>query len=792
MLSNFFKTTLRSFWKNKVFVLFNILGLAIAIACSIVAFLNWDYNAKFDTVHENAESIYRINFIRQMSGREIANGSCPLPLGAQIKGSISQIDEVIRVSPSGGNFRVDNELFGASMTAVDPNFFEVFTFDILHGDASALKDKSAIVISEVLRERHFPEIENPVGEIMTYVSDDERIDFRIAGVFAEPVQNQSFYSESYVRYDNIFDIDNFDEDNWQRFNTTFITVPSPDDLGPIEDQLQQFVEIQNKAKEDYKVHRYYLDPFVGMAVRAEREDVWNHWFQWSLPTAAAIAPAIMAGLLLLLACFNFMNTSIAIANRRIKEIGVRKVLGSSRKQLIYQFLGENILLTFIALLVGLGIAAYLVPAYSAMWGFLDIELNPADNPELIFFLGLLLLFTGCVAGSYPAFYVSGFEPTVIFRRNIKLRGSNLLTRILLTLQFSISLIAIICGFMFAHNAQYQANYDLGFEFNSALSVYVKDQAGYNAMRNELASIPQIEEMAGSGGSAARSWYTDPVRIETQEFDVNMLDVGHGYLQTIGANIIAGRDFAANSAADEATGVIVNQEFVRTAGWDEPLGQRIVLRDSIQLNVVGVVQDIYIDGGLWNPIDPLMMRFVREDKYRFLTVRTDPTQIGQVKKAMDDKWAVVFPDELSTVQAMDNEWAQTSEVNRNIKLMFLFLGIVAVLLSIFGLYSLVSLNINKRMKEMGVRKVLGASVGHIAFRISREFIVIIVIAIVLGTAAGYYLSDALMDSIWAYHVTPSIVAYVLSIAVLVAVSVATISGKIFTSATVNPSEILRSE
>lgn len=792
MFKNYLKVTFRNLMKNRLFVFINVMGMGIALACCIVAYLNWEYNSKFDVYHTQADNAYFVNYVRITNGRPIKNGNSPLPIGDQIETSIAQVDKVIRYYPIGGNFRIGNEVFRTSLSAVDPEFFEVFTFPMVVGSAEGLQDKQSIVISTELREKYFPEQENPVGEILTYINGEERLDFKVAGVFREPPDNNSFYEEAYIRYDQAMDILDFKEDDWSQFNNTFVTVNNPADVPEVERQLQAYVDIQNKAKEDYKVAEYFLNPFHGSAVRAEREDYWNHWLNDSLPTAAAVAPGIMALLILLIACFNFTNTSIAIANRRIKEIGIRKVLGSGRKQLIAQFMGENVILVFLALLVGVGIAAFLVPAYSAMWPFLEIKLDLLENLDLLGFLSLLLLFTALIAGSYPAFYVSGFQPTSILRGTTKFSGTNALTRVLLTLQYAISLLAIISGFVFSQNAKYQEAYDMGFDVESIVFAYVKDESGFNKMRNELMGDPRIKEMAGSRHSITSSWYTDPIKYGESEMDVSIFDVGSGYLSAVGASIVEGRDFIENSRTDIENSVIINQELARQMGWSEPIGKRVVLGDTIALNVVGVVKDIYFQGGLWEPLEPMLVRYSDPSRYRFISVRTDMEDLLAVKATMDEKWRTVFPDELSTVRFMEEEKADTALVNANIKTLFIFLGIVAVLLSVIGLFSLVSLNLIKRMKEIGVRKVLGASVENISLRVSREFIIILSVASVLGCIGGYFLTDMLMASIWTYYVPQQAMPFIISVVILFLVSALTIGGKVVRAASVNPATILRDD
>lgn len=792
MLFSYLRLTLRNFSKNKLFVFINVLGMGIALACCITAFLNWDYNAKFDAYHADAENVYRVNFVRITNGKPVNNGSSPLPIGEQIKTTIPQAEKVVRYSPFGGNFKIENELFNTWCSFVDPTFFEVFNFPMVVGDAEQLKDKSSIFISTELQAKYFPNNANPVGQPLTYIRDGVEREFKVAGVFEKPPQNTSFGEGAFINYENIYDINETKKGNWSDFTTTFVRLNNASDVSEVERQLQAYVEVQNKVKEDYKVNEYYLDPFYGMAVRAQKENTWNHWTRGSLPIAAAFGPVFMSLMLLLLACFNFTNTSIAIANRRIKEIGIRKVLGSDRKQLIFQFLGENLLLVSLAMLAGLAIAYYLVPAYSAMWPFLTIELNLAKDIGLLGFLGLLLLFTAIVAGSYPAFYVSSFHPTTIFRGSVKFSGTNPLTRILLTLQFSISLMAIISGFVFSENAVYQEEYDMGFDMESVVFARVNDEQGYNQMRNALLGYDKIKEMAGSRHSISASWYTDPIKNESSELDVSIFDIGTGYLSTIGATIVEGRDFIADSEVDVNESVIINEELARTMGWENPIGKRITLKDTIQLNVIGMVKDIYFRGGLWNPLDPMLLRYTNQENYRFISIRADNEDLAEIKNLMDEKWKAIFPNSLSTVGFMDDEKANMSMVNNNIKVLFVFLGVVAVILSIIGLFSLLSLNLLKRMKEIGVRKVLGATIQNITLRVSREFIIILAIASVLGAIGGYYSTEMLMSSIWTYHVPMRPLPFILSIALLLITSGLVIGGKVYKAASVNPAEVLQSE
>ena len=792
MLKNFFKITFRSLMKNKLFVAINVLGLGIALACTIVAYLSWDFNNSFDNNQTNADEIYRIDFVRITNGRPINNGACPHPLAAIIKGSISGIDEVVRYSPTGGNFKIGEELFRTGVSAVDDNFFDVFTFPLLSGNKSAIKDKGKIFISKEIKEKYFPETE-AVGQLITYINGTKRLEFIVGGVFDRMPLNSSFaFEDAFINYENLYDIVDWDENDWAQFNTTFVTVNNSTAIPQIEKDLQQYVEIQNRAKEDFKVDKYLLEPFVGMAVRAEAEEMWNHWLNRGMPTAAVIAPIVMAVLLLLLACFNFTNTSIAIASGRLKEIGIRKVMGSQKNQLIGQFLSENLILALLGLGTGLLIAEFLVPAYNEMWPFLDINLNYLENIRFLGFLLVLLLLTGFIAGSYPAFYISSFKPAAILRGTLNYGKTGIFTRVLLTFQFAISLVAIISGFLFAQNAEYQRNYDIGFDSSSVISAWVEDEDGFNAFKQELKDNPKIISFAGAAHSFANSWYTDPIKYKDEELDVVLLNIGEDYIPATKATVLEGRNFIKDSQTDVENSVIINEELVKLFGWEKPIGERIILSDTIELFVVGVVKDVYLGGSLWDPIRPMLLRYIKPENYRYIVVEANALDLKDVHTDMEAAWKKVFPDKLPNVRYMDDNIGEAAEVNDNIKVMFIFLGSIAAILSAIGLFSLVSLDIIKRMKEIGVRKVLGASVLHIVNIVNKRYVIIIIIASILGSVMGYFMSESLMGSIWTYYMPIGPSAFIISIIVLAVIAMLTVGGKVVKAALANPATTLRDE
>jgi putative ABC transport system permease protein len=561
----------------------------------------------------------------------------------------------------------------------------------------------------------------------------------------------------------------------------------------ITQQLQQYVEPQNKVREDFKLTSYYLQNFDGMMKRNRAKPrVDSDYMGGGIPDEAVTVPSVIAGMLLLLACFNFTNTSIAISSQRLKEIGIRKVMGGRRGQLIAQFLGENLILCFFGLLAGLLMAEMLVPAYDSLWSWLALDLNYRENAGFLLFLVGLLVATAVIAGSYPSLYVTSFEPVSILKGKAKFGGTNWFTRILLGGQFVISLTLIIFGFAFYQNGKYQQDYDLGYATHGVISVWVNNEGAYNTYRDALASDKDIEVIAGTKDHIATSFYNDPVKYESIVKEMDIMDVGDNYLEAMSMTLVAGRKFKKDSETDKKESVIVTEELVKQFGWtDDPIGKRLVWMDTVQLYVVGVVRNVYARA-LWEPVQPLIIRYTGPEKYRQLVAKMDPARIGQVNEFMEKKWKEVFPNAQYNGQMIEQELQESNEINKNVVTMFGFLGFFGALMTGIGLYTLVSLNIVKRMKEIGVRKVLGASIANIAAVINFEFVINFAIATILGGVLGYLGTNWLMDSIWEYYLKFGLIGLVLSVAVMVVIAFLSVGYKTVTTASLNPTKTLRDE
>jgi putative ABC transport system permease protein len=794
MIKNYLLITLRSMMKSKLYIFINILGMAIAIACCITAYYNYDFNASFDSYHKNAPEIYRVNMVRDFQGKTTEFGVVPLPLGEVVRESIKDVDASARYSVAYADFKIGDEIFDSRISYVDPSFFELFTIEFIQGSSSSIREKTNLIISDEQALRLF-NTTDAVGNSITHILQDGKVrEYEVSGVFKLPPTNSSFNDQAFAQYENYWETSAVLEEGktWYYRNTLFLQVKDPGRVATVEAQLKPFIDNNNKAREDFIIKAYKLDAFVGMAVRDEYTDRPATWTRGASPLAAVVGVGVMGIFVLLIACFNLTNTSIAISSRRLKEIGIRKVMGSMHGQLIVQFIGETMMVCFLSLLVGMAIAEWLlIPAFNSLWPYMKLTTDYFGKPDFLFVMIGILFFTGLLAGSYPALYISKFQPTTILKGKLKFGGTNNFTRVLLALQFAISLIGIVCSFAFTENARYQKNFDLGFNQKEVLFTWVNSEQEFNALRDVMAQHPDVVSIAGGEHHIYSGAYNDPIKHMDTEIEVDIMNVGDDYVKTAGLTLVQGRDFAKDSETDRKESVIITEKLASKFGWNEPLGKEVIWMDTVKLYVVGVVKDVYTNG-LWREMEPLMLRYTSPDNYKRLIVSAPADKIVEVNEYMESKWKEVFPNRKFASRYMSDSNVEAVTVNNNIVKMFIFLGIVAVLLSITGLFTLVSLNIIKKMKEIGVRKVLGASIGNISRVINTEFAIILLFACGLGAVGGFYMSDMLMSSIWRFYQQATAATMVISSVIILIASVLTVALKTYNTARMNPVNVLRDE
>jgi putative ABC transport system permease protein len=791
MLKNYLLITYRNLLKNRIFTLINILGLGIALAVCIVAFFNHMFNYEFDRQNVNFNKIYRVNSYRDMEGREQEYGIVPATLGLMAKKDIPGIEMSARIATSGSPVRHGVDVFPSEISYVDPEFLDIFTFNILLGDRKSIENHGDVLLSRKMATTIFGS-DYPIGKSISVFNDkNKEFTYTVGGVFADCPENSSFRIDILTQFDNFLLMFDVKDADW-KFNTAalFITVPDKSALKAITQSLKNYTSVQNEARKDFRINRYTLIPLrdVGSNTRT----TWSSNLFPSLHPAAVMAPPVMALFILLIACFNFANTSIATFSKRLKEIGLRKTFGGQRSQLVTQFMIETLIICFIALVVGIIIAEFLVPAYSSLWNYMKLELTFTKYLFFWIFLVVLLLGTGFISGVYPAMYVSSFSPANVFKGTSPFRGAGKLSSILLALQLSISVMALVLGLAFSRNAVYQRTLDLGYDRDKLIVMPVAPDLSVS-FRNEILSNTKIISAEGTRNHIGFGAYRRPIKDSVKQLEVDVMDIGPEYATTMGLRLLKGRLFDRQRAgADLANkSIVINQKMVDDFGWKEPLGMTVTMYDTTRFTIVGVVKDFYVNG-LWSKIHPTLLRLSSDVNYNILVIRTETKDQHDVLEYLSLKWKSQNTNFIFGGMYQEDTMREEKTINNSILKVNVFLAVMATLLSLIGMYNLVSLDIIRRTKEVGIRKIQGAGVPLIMYLVSKRFLIVLFIASVLGCAGGYYLSNMLLDSIWDYFVTIGPGILLLSALIMTIATVLTIVFKIGKAALRNPVDSLRYE
>ena len=792
MLKNYLVVTFRNLLKNKVFTIINIIGLGIALSICIVAFFNHMFNYEFDRSNKNFEKIYRVTSFRDMQGREQEYGLVPATLGLQAKNDIPGIEKSSRVMVTRSPVKMGDDFFPTLIIYTDPDFVDIFSLPLVAGDLKSISGQSNVLLSNEMANRLFGN-ENPMGKPVSIINDSgKEFVFTIAAIYEDMPDNSSFSgTEIIAHFDNFMQMWNVKDSDWKIWtNAFFIQVEDKSLVSSVSKSLKDYLPVQNRAREDFKINRFNLIPLkeVGKTTRT----IWSSALFPALHPAAIMAPPIMALFVLLIACFNFANTSRSIFSKRLKEIGLRKTFGGVKSQLVVQFMMETFIICFLALFTGLVIAEFLVPAYSNLWNYMSIELTFSRYLFFWIFLIFLVLITGFLAGVYPAIYVSSFDPVNIIKGDPTVKGTGRLSLVLLTLQFSISIMALVMGVVFAKNASYQKTLDLGYDRDKIIVVPVS-QSLFTSLRNEVLGNSKVLSAEGTQNHIGWGSYRRPVKDQEKRFEVNVLDIGPGYAKTMGLRLLEGRLFdETRVAADRSeNSIVVNRKFVEDLGWKDPVGKSVTLYDTTKLTVIGIVEDFFTSG-VWQKVEPTVLRLSQSDQYGVLAVRGNKGDLAGILEYIGQKWKIISPNSIFNGRTQEDTMEEEKNINGSILKVNLFLAVVATILSLIGMYNLVSLDIIKRTKEVGIRKIQGAPVHILMFIISRKFLIVLAVASVLGCAGGYYMSKMLLDSIWDYFVDITAGILLISAAIMIIATILTIIFKVLRASIQNPVVSLRYE
>jgi len=795
MFSNYFKIAFRVLWRNKVYVMLNVVGLGFAIACCILAYLNYNYRAKFDQNHTHAKNIYRLNSERRVDGTKQTWGVVPLPLAQTIQKEFSGAQRIARLSSASVIVKHKNASFDEHIHYTDKAFFDFFDFPLKYGNLSSFDKADQLIISESLANKYFPK-QMPVGQSLTLTgADGDNKVYTVAAVIGKIPENSSIQFDIITAFENGFTNAAALADDWSNSTriTTFVQLKNEQAAPLVTANLMPLLAPHNSNHKDWSIEGFSLQPFSELATSSDI-DMSGYVYGSQLTSnprgVLIIVPVIMSIFILIITCFNFTNVSIAFASGRLKEIGVRKVIGGLRRELIWQFLTENIILCLLASTLGLFFVNLLTPKMIKLTG---IDLSPDLDKDFGFWLFLLLVpvVSAVCSGLYPALYVSSFQPVRILKGKTSLGSSNRFTRFLLLAQFGLSCFALVVGIVMTQNAAFQQKADFGYAINEVAVVQVNNAQEYRALSQAVQSNPELKSVAGCAQQISNDTYRRTAKTKSGELQAQIAQVGgKEYFNTMGIRLVDGRQFH-DGEADADESILVNETFVERSGLKHPIGEQVTL-DSTNYTIIGVVND-YKEFGLHDIVPPCILRLAKPEEYQYVVVRADRDKLSQVANYLQGTWHKVAPNVPYHAFLQSDLIEKELRMTQAFKTISFFLAIVTLLLSASGLFAQISLNIDKRSKEIGMRKVLGASVLQIIGSINHRFVRILLFAFVIGSFFGYlFTSKFIFRFIFKYHPDAGPEPYIITFLTIILCCALIIGAKVYNAATANPIDRLRAD
>lgn len=790
MFKNISKIVLRNMWRHKGYTLINIIGIAIGIAAIVWGFQTYRFSLGFDNFHKDQNHIYRA--LTFQSGANGARGIFPMAAVQQAKADLAGIAEAIRFDSRGLNVKSDtSEPFAEQAHFTDPAYFDLFNFPLLSG-SNSIADKNSVLITETIAKKYFGK-RDPLGKsLIFYSGENYAMPLTVTGVLKDPPMNSTMRFGFITNFENYLKGDGtkIPQDDWTwMLDAAFFKIPNAADVPLIAKSLNKYLPIQNKARQDWKATGFKL---ISIHENAVIGDIPANGL-WERPEdSATYGPFVLAILIFLSACLNFSNTTVSHANRRLKEIGMRKVMGSLHRQLVAQLLLECCVIVCIAVLLSVLLNYLWFPAFNQMFNGVKIVADYFNDGTLLLFIASAVLLTTLLAGAYPAFYISRFNPSSIFRGTVKFGGTNLFSRIMLGLQLSIAMITVIAGIAFARNAEFQKNYDYGYNLENTIGVILTDSSAFPAFRNEIASIPQVKAFAGTRHHIGYGYRSVVAESEGKKNETNYLEVGRDYIKTMNLKMAEGREFDSQMESDYTTSILITQNLAANYGWKdkEALGKKIFI-DSVNYTVVGVLKDFQIDE-LFEPTEPVVMKLGAENRYQFFVLQTQLADLELVYAKTRDAWKKIFPMKPFTGFYQNELPKEAYQTTSNIAKIFFWFAIISILLTATGLFALVSLTVLKKMREIALRKVVGARSRHILVLINRGYFWTFIIGTILGCYGGYALTKLLLDMIFAVNSGIAKSTLINSVLVLFIIAGITSGIKVWQAIRSNPIKLLRTE
>ncbi|ELR68627.1 hypothetical protein C900_00171 [Fulvivirga imtechensis AK7] len=792
MIKNYLTIALRNLRKNKIYLLINTFGMGIAMACCLTAYLLIAFNIEFDDYFRKDKGTKRI--VKVMHHYEYANGdqdqdlTAPITMAPWAAEDIPAIEEYTRFVNRWGTLSNEDKAFEENLRFADVSFFDMFKMDLKSGSLKNFKNQQTVFLSEATAEKYFGD-EDPVGKTMAVEFNDKNYELTVGGVLAKFPMNISFNIQALLRVELFLDAHEIEPDDWEYTSSVLFKLHNVNQRESVSMVLNRYATLWNETRKEDKTLSFELVPFYTPVINGE---VNKSDLRLPIPYIALFIFSGLATIILLIACFNLTNTTIALTGKRMKEIGVRKVMGSGRGQIISQFILETVITISLAIVAGVVMAQIIIPHFATMWQ-LQYGLEDLSSMNFIMALLVLLFISAILAGVYPALFGSKFRPVELLKGRKQVKGTNLFTRTLLVFQFSLSVIVLTAGTIFTQNAAYQQELDLGYDSEKLVNVKVKRQRSFEQFKRVLTANPEIEAVAGAKNTIGPySASNVTVRFDTTGlFKTDLYHVGAGYFDVVGLQITAGRDFIEGSETDYSSAVIVDENFVANHRLVNPIDQRLFYRDK-PYRIVGVVKN-HLSGLKEHNNSEHIYMLAPPSEYTTMVVKVGANTASSLLGSLRKEWKGLFADDpfIYTLQE-DVVYEEANGYNKNLQQIFFFLTVLGCLLSACGIYALASLNVQKRIKEIGVRKVLGATVTSILKLVNREFAIILTLAAVLGGAGGYVLTSGLLEDLYAQHMEIGWVSVLLCCITIFIIGISATSGTIFKAAMTNPSKTLRDD
>ncbi len=804
MIRNYLKIAWRNLLKNKGFSAINIFGLAVGIACCLLITLYVSDELSFDRFHEKADRIYRTNLDVKFGGSEQSVATTSDLLGPTLKKDYPQVENFARFYDAGpflikktgtlDNIREEKILFA------DSTIFEVFTFPLVAGDLkTALKEPNTIVISETAAKRHFGN-QNPIGQVLNL---DNKKDYKITGVMRDIPENSHIKAEFFVSLRSLdYDWNSFLGNNFQ----TYILLQKNANPQQFDAFFNQIVEkyispeifkAMGSTIEDFKkngsYYRYSMIPLTDIHLKSKH--VYGLGLSGDIQYIYIFS--IVALIVLLIACINFMNLSTARSSKRAKEVGIRKVLGSVRLQLMIQFFAECVLLSFFALIVALVLVVILLPFFNNISGK-SLIISDLYSIKFFILIAILPIFVGILAGSYPAIFLSSFEPIKVLKGRLSLKGGSL-RNVLVVFQFATSIVLIIGTVIIYRQINFIQQKNLGFNKDQVLIIndaYALDKQAI-PFKEEVLKLKGVQNGTLSGFLPTPSNRDNTVMFpegqidQTKGISIGRWDIDYDYIKTMGMSMAKGRNFSREFGTD-SSGVILNETAVKLLGFADPLNKGITMfmNDNKKVyRVVGIVKDFHFES-LRNNIGALCMvlNLSRGNVSFRLDARND---IQSTIKQIEAKWTQMAPGQPFSYTFMNESFNNVYKAEQRIGKISLAFAFLTILVACLGLFGLVTFIAEQRIKEIGIRKVLGASVVGIVSLLSKDFIKLVIVSICIASPIAYYaMYKWLQDFVFRINIEWWI--FVLAGVSAIVIALLTVSYQAVNAALMNPVKSLKTE